>query len=126
RPQRGCILPDRGIPRNDVLLRPAPGAAAAVELSLFDRQFLGTDIDLYVGGTASSTVYGASRLGAVARNGILADSIDAELGIRGERPDDVQRLLASAQNRSRGEVHGGVARVLRGGDPGRIDDGDQD
>ena len=52
---------------NDVLLRPAPGAAAAVELPLFHRQFLGADIDLHVGGPAPSALYGAARLGAVAR-----------------------------------------------------------
>ena len=50
RAQRGRVLPDRGLPRDDVLLRAAPGAAAAVELPLLDRQFLGADLGLHVGG----------------------------------------------------------------------------
>ena len=85
RPQRGRVLPDRGLPRDDVLLRPAPGAAAAVELPLLDRQLLGADLDLHVGGPASPAVHGVARLGAVGRHGVLADPRHAELGLGGER-----------------------------------------
>ena len=86
RPQRGRFLPDRGLPRNDVLLRAAPGSATVVELSLLDREFLGADLHLHVGRRTSPAVHRVAGLGAVGRHGVLDTAGDAEPGIGRERP----------------------------------------
>ena len=53
------------------------------------------------------------------------DAADAELGLGGERPADLQRLLAPAEDRPRRQVHGAGAGVLRRIDVRGLDDGDQ-
>ena len=52
-------------------------------------------------------------------HGVLADPADAEPGLGGQRPADVQRLVAPAPDRSRGEVHGAGAGVLRRARPSK-------
>jgi cytochrome c oxidase cbb3-type subunit 1 len=50
RPQRGGLLPDRGLPGDDVLLHPQAGRPPGVQLPPVDRALLGADLHLHVGG----------------------------------------------------------------------------
>ena len=67
RPQRGRLLPDRGLPRDDVLLHPEAGRAADLFVPALDRALLGADLHLHVGGPAPPALHRAARLGAVGR-----------------------------------------------------------
>ena len=66
RPQRGRLLPHRGLPRDDVLLHPQAGRAPGVFVPAVHRALLGADLHLHVGRPAPPALHGAARLGAVA------------------------------------------------------------
>ena len=85
RPQRGRLLPDRGLPRDDVLLHPEAGRAAGLLVPAVDRALLGADLHLHVGGPAPPALHRAARLGAVGRHGVLAGAAGAELGRHDQR-----------------------------------------
>ena len=80
RPQRGRLLPDRRLPRDDVLLRPEAGRAAGLLLPAVGRALLGADLHLHVGRPAPPALHRAARLDAVARHGVLADPARAVAG----------------------------------------------
>src|SRR6185436_6221777 len=80
RPQRGRLLPHRGLPRDDVLLHPEAGRAAGLFVPALDRPLLGADLHLHVGGPAPPSLHRAARLGAVGGDGVLARPARAELG----------------------------------------------
>ena len=63
RPQRGRLLPHRGLPRDDVLLHPEAGRAADLLVPALDRPLLGADLHLHVGGPAPPALHGAARTG---------------------------------------------------------------
>ena len=85
RPQRGRLLPDRGLPRDDVLLHPEAGGAAGLLVPALDRPLLGADLHVHVGGPAPPALHRAARLGAVGRHGVLAGPARAELGRNDQR-----------------------------------------
>ena len=64
RPQRGRLLPDRRLPRHDVLLRAQAGPAADLLLPPVGGAFLGADLGLHVGRPAPPALHRAARLGA--------------------------------------------------------------
>ena len=72
RAQRGRLLPDRRLPRHDVLLRAEAGPAARLLVPTLRRTFLGADLGLHVGRAASSALHvacptGCSRSGWCSR-----------------------------------------------------------
>jgi hypothetical protein len=71
RPQRGRLLPDRRLPRHDVLLHPEAGRAAGLFLPAVDHPLLGADLPLHLGRPAPPALHRAARLGADARHGVL-------------------------------------------------------
>ena len=91
RPQRGRLLPDRRLPRDDVLLHPQAGRAAGLQLPAVDRALLGADLHLHVGGPAPPALHRAARLGAERRHGVLAGAAGAELGRHDQRHHDACR-----------------------------------
>ena len=113
RPQRCSVLPDRRVPWHDVLFRAASGPPAALELSVFDRQFLGPDFGLHVGRLASPDLYRAAGLGAVRRGGVFSGATDAQLGFGRQRTADIQWFLAPSENGSGRQIHGAFAGFLR-------------
>jgi hypothetical protein len=93
-PQRGRLLPDRRLPRDDVLLRAQAGRAPDLFLSPVDRPLLGADRGLHVGRPAPSALHRAAGLGAIGWHGVLADPAGAQLGRRDQRHHDPVRRLA--------------------------------
>ncbi len=63
RPQRGRLLPDRRLPRDDVLLRPQAGRAADLFLPAVDRPLLGADLHLHLGRPAPPALHRAAATG---------------------------------------------------------------
>ena len=57
RPQRGRLLPDRGLPGNDVLLHSEGGGPAGLFLSPVDRALLDFDLPVYLGWPASPALH---------------------------------------------------------------------
>ena len=94
RPQRGRFLPDRGLPRHDVLLRAEAGRTARLLLPAVGGALLGADLDLHVGRPAPPALHDAARLGAVARHGVLADPARAVLGRHDQRHHDAVGRVA--------------------------------
>ena len=88
RPQRGRLLPDGGLPRDDVLLHPEAGRAAGLFVPPVDRALLGADLHLHVGRPAPPALHRAARLGAERRHDLLADAAGAELGRHDQRHHD--------------------------------------
>ena len=64
RPQRRRLLPDGGLPRDDVLLRAQAGRAAGLQLQALDHPLLVADLPLHLGGSAPPALHRAARLGA--------------------------------------------------------------
>ena len=94
RTQRGRIFPDRRLPRDDVLLRAEAGWPADLQLPALGGAFLGADLHLHVGRASPFALYGAARLGAVARNGVLVDSAGALVGRHDQRHHDAVGSVA--------------------------------
>ena len=67
RPQRRRFLPDRRVPRHDVLLHPEAGGSPGLFLPALRRALLGPDLHVHVGRPAPPALHDAARLGAVAR-----------------------------------------------------------
>ena len=88
RPQRGRLLPDRRLPRHDVLLRAQAGEPPGLFLPAVDHPLLGADLPLHLGRPAPPPLHRAARLGADARHGVLDHAVDAVLGRHDQRPDD--------------------------------------
>ena len=94
RAQRGRLLPDRRLPRHDVLLHSEAGRAPGLLVPAVDRALLGPDRHLHVGGPAPPALHDAARLGAVARHGVLADPAGAVVGRHDQRHHDAVRRVA--------------------------------
>ncbi len=94
RAQRGGLLPDRGLPRHDVLLRAEAGGASRLLLPAVGGALLGADRHLHVGRPAPPALHDAARLGAVARHGVLADPARAVVGRHDQRHHDPLRRVA--------------------------------
>ena len=99
RPQRGRLLPHGRLPRDDVLLRAAPGRSPGLLVPSLDRPLLGVDRALHVGRPASPAVHRIARLGPVAGHGVLADAAGALVGRHDQRRDDAVGRLAQAARR---------------------------
>ena len=128
RPQRGRLLPDRRLPRHDVLLRAQAGEPAGLFLPAVDRPLLGADLPLHLGRPASPALHGAAGLGADARHGVLDHAVDAVLGRHDQRPDDAVGRLGQAPHRPDHPHDGDRRRLLRHVDlrrPGDVDQGGQ-
>ena len=84
RPQRGGVPPDRGLPRHDVLLRAAPGTAAAVEAHRFSIVNFWALISVAPcwRDRTTSYVHRAARLGAVGGHGKNGDPARCRAGDR--------------------------------------------
>ena len=80
RPQRGRVLPDRGLPRHDVLLPAQTRRSADLLLSAVDHQLLGHHLPLHVGGIAPPALHGAAALGADPRHDIFGHAAGARPG----------------------------------------------
>ena len=126
RPQRGRLLPDRRLPRDDVLLRPEAGRAPDLLVPAVGRALLGADLHVHVGGPAPPALHRAARLDAVARHGVLADPARAVVGRHDQRHHDAVRRVAQAARRPDPQVPDRVAVVLRHVDVRGADDVDQD
>jgi hypothetical protein len=63
RPQRGGLLPDGGLPGDDVLLHPQAGRAAGVQLPPVHRALLGADLHLHVGRARTTCITPRCRTG---------------------------------------------------------------
>ena len=124
-PQRGGLLPHRGLPRNHVLLHPQARQSAGLFLPAVDHSLLGADLPLHLGGPASSALHRAARLGADARHDLLDHAVDAVMGRHDQRHHDAVRRLGQAAHRSRAAHAGRVGRLLRHVDLRRSADGDQ-
>src|SRR4029079_3412316 len=88
RPQRRRLLPDRRLPRDDVLLRAQAGRAADLLVPPVDRALLGSDLHVHVGRSASPALHGAARLDAVDRHAVLADTASAVVGRNDKQYDE--------------------------------------
>ena len=126
RPQRGRLLPDRGLPRDDVLLRAEGGGAPDLLVPAVGGALLGADLHLHVGRPAPPALHRAARLGAVARHGLLADPARAVVGRHDQRHHDALGRLAQTARRPDPEVPDRLAVVLRHVDLRRADDVHQD
>ena len=126
RPQRGGLLPHRGLPRDDVLLRAEAGGPARLFVPAVGRALLGADLHLHVGGPAPPALHGAARLDAVARHGLFADPAGAVVGRHDQRDHDAVRRVAQVARRPDPQVPDRVAVVLRDEHVRGPDDVDQD
>ena len=126
RPQRGGLLPDRGLPGDDVLLRAQADRPPGLLVPAVDRALLGADLHLHVGGPAPPALHRAARLGAVAGHGVLADPAGAVLGRHDQRDHDAVGCLAQAARRPDPALPDRLAVVLRHVDLRGPDDVDQD
>ena len=113
RPQRGRLLPDRRLPRHDVLLHPEAGGPAGLFLPAVDRALLVADLPLYLGRAAPPALHRAAGLGADAGHGVLDHAVDAVLGRHDQRADDALGRLGQAAHRSRAALLGHRRRLLR-------------
>ncbi len=112
-PQRGGLLPDRGLPRDDVLLHPEGGEPAGVFLPAVGGALLVADIHVYLGRSAPPALDRAARLDADAGHGVLDHAVDAVLGRHDQRPDDAVGCVGQAAHRSRPALLGHRRRLLR-------------
>ncbi len=126
RPQRGRLLPHRGLPRDHVLLRSQAGRAPDLLVSAVGRALLGADLHVHVGRAAPPALHRAARLDAVARHGVLADPARAVVGRHDQRHHDAVGRVAQAARRPDPQVPDRVAVVLRHVDVRGADDVDQD
>ena len=85
RPQRRRLLPDRRLPRHDVLLPAEAGRPADLLLPDVDHQLLGHHLLLHVGGLAPPALHGAAAMGADAGHDLLGDAAGAVVGIGRQR-----------------------------------------
>src|SRR5690606_1795549 len=69
--QRCCLLSNHALPGADVLLPSKGCKPAGLLLSTLHHPLLVAHLHIHMGGTTPLAVYVASRLGAVARNGVL-------------------------------------------------------
>ena len=113
RPQRGRLLPDRRLPRHDVLLRAQAGRAPGLLLPPVDHPLLGPDLPLHLGRPAPPALHGPARLGAGAGHDLLDHAVDAVLGRHDQRPDDPVRRLGQAAHRPGPALPRGLDRLLR-------------
>ena len=126
RPQRGGLLPDRRLPRHDVLLRAGAGAAPDLLLPAVDRAFLGADRRVHVGRPPPSALLQPARLGAIRGHGVLHRAAGAQLGRHDQRCHDPLRRLAQAAHRPDHPLPDRRPVVLRHEHLRRPDDVDQD
>ena len=87
--------------------------AVGLLLSPVDHPFLGADLSLYLGRSASSALHRAPRLGADPGHDVLDHAVDAVLGRDDQRPDDPVRRVGQIADRSCLADAGGVCGVLR-------------
>ena len=87
--------------------------AADLLLPSLYRAFLVADLPLYLGGTASSALHRASRLGADPRHDVFHYALDAILGWHDQWADDALGRLGQAAYRPRSAPDGGFGRLLR-------------
>ena len=113
RPQRRRVLPDRRLPRHDVLLPAEARRAAALLLPAVDHQLLGNHLPLHVGGLAPPALHGPAAMGADARHDLLGDAARALLGRRRQCAADPERCVAQGARRRDAALHDGRGRVLR-------------
>ena len=91
RAQRGGLLPDHPVPRDDVLLPPQGGRPADLLLPALDPALLDDRVPLHLGGPAPPALHRAARVGLDPRDALLGDAVDALLGRHGQRPADPAR-----------------------------------
>jgi cytochrome c oxidase cbb3-type subunit 1 len=101
RPQRGGLLPHRGLPGMMYYYIPKQAEPAGVFVPLVHRPLLGADLHLHVGRPAPPALHRAARLDAVAGHGVLADPAGAQLGRNDQRRDDALGRLAQAARPTR-------------------------
>ena len=80
RPQRGGLLPDRRLPRHDVLLPAQAGGAPRLFLPPVDHPLLGAHLPLHLGRSAPPPLHGTAGLGADPWDGVLDHALDAVAG----------------------------------------------
>ena len=124
RPQRRRLLPDRRLPRDDVLLHPEAGRPPGLFLQALDHPLLVADLPLHLGRPAPPALHRPARLGADPRHGVLDRPLDAVLGRHDQRPDDAAGRLGQAPHRPDPADAGGLGRLLRHGDLRGADDVD--
>ena len=112
-PQRGRLLPDRGLPGNDVLLHSQGGGPAGLFLPAVDRALLDPDLHVHLGRPAPSALDRPARLDADAGHGVLHHAVDALLGRHDQRHHDLVGRLGQAAHRSRPALLGHRRRLLR-------------
>ena len=95
-------------------------------LSSLDRAFLGSDLHLHVGGSASPALHVAAGLGAVARHGVLGYFAGAVLGRHDQRHHDPVGRVGQIAHRPHPQVLDRIAVLLRDGDLRGSDDVHQD
>ena len=120
RAQRRRVLPDRRLPRHDVLLSARSRRPPDLFLSAVDHQLLGHHLHVHVGGLASSALHGAAAMGADARHDVLGDAAGAVMGVGRQRAADAERRLAQGSRRRDPALHDGRGGVLRPGDVRRL------
>ena len=120
RAQRGRVLPDRRLPRHDVLLFARSCRPPDLLLSAVDHQLLGHHLHVHVGGLASPALHGAAALGTDARHDVLGHAAGAVMGVGRQRAADAERRLAQGSRRRHPALHDGRGGVLRSGDLRRL------
>ena len=128
RPQRGGLLPDRRLPRHDVLLHPEAGRAPGLQLPAVDRALLDADLPVHLGRPAPPALHRAAGLGADAGHGLLDRAVDAVLGRHDQRADDPVGRLGQAAHQPVAALLGHRRRLLRHVDlrgAGDVDQGGQ-
>ncbi len=113
RPQRRRLLPDRRLPRHDVLLHAQARGAADLLLPAVHHQLLGHHLPLHVGGLAPPALHGAAAMGADAGHDLLRRAAGAVLGFGRQCAGDAQRRLAQGPRRRHAALHDGGGGVLR-------------
>ena len=122
--QRRRVLPDRRLPRHDVLLLAGSRRPPDFLLSAVDHQLLGHHLHVHVGGLASPALHGAAAMGADAWHDVLGHAAGAVMGVGRQRAPDAERRLAQGSRRRDPALHDGRGGVLRPGDVRRIVHGD--
>jgi cytochrome c oxidase cbb3-type subunit 1 len=113
RPQRGGLLPDRRLPRHDVLLRAEAGQPAGLLLPPVDRALLVADLPLHLGGP-HHLHYTALPDWAQTLGMVFSDhAVDALLGRHDQRPDDAVGRVGQAAHRPDPAHDGRLAWLLR-------------
>ena len=112
RPQRGRLLPDRRVPRHDVLLPAEACRAADLFVQAFHHQLLGHHLHVHVGRFPPPALHGAAAMGSDARHDVLAGPAGALLGFGRKRARYAQRRLAQGSRRRDASLHDGGGGVL--------------